>query len=160
MPQFDLANFIPQLAWLTLFFAILYFGIVRLTLPKIGRVVDQRETTVRSDIATAEAVKAQADRIRDGYETAMTAARTGAQASLAEAKASAARAVEGRLAAANEGLDATAARAEAALNQARQAALGEIERIAADAATDIVVLISGHRPDPAAALAAVRSVAA
>lgn len=156
MPQFHLDNFVPQLVWLAVFFAILYFGIVRLTLPKIGGLVDRREATVKGDIADAETAKATADRIHDAYQASLAAAHGEAQAAVGVAKASAARATETRLAEANGALAAHLAQAQAALDAARGGAMAEVERIAADAAVEIVALVSGRRPDPAAALAAVR----
>ena len=43
MPQFEFGTvFIPQLFWLAVFFVVLYFGIVRLTLPRLGKVMDER----------------------------------------------------------------------------------------------------------------------
>lgn len=155
MPQFDLANFVPQLAWLALFFAILYFGIVRTTLPKLGRVIDEREATVTGDIATAETAKVEADSIRAAYETGIAEAQARAQAAVADAKARAARDSEARLAVVAGELDARAAEAQAAIAAARGNALGEIERIAGDAASDIVERLTGARPDAAAVSAAV-----
>lgn len=54
MPQFEVANFIPQIAWLVLAFAVLYFGIVGATLPKLARTVTAREDKVSGDIIAAE----------------------------------------------------------------------------------------------------------
>src|ERR1044072_5287992 len=105
MPQFELEHFIPQLAWLALFFAILYFGIVRFTLPKVGRVITAREDAIGSDISTAERAKREADEIRTAYEASVAKVHADAQASIAEAKANAARAAESRLAGAQTGLD-------------------------------------------------------
>jgi F-type H+-transporting ATPase subunit b len=155
MPQFDLANFVPQLAWLALFFAILYFGIVRMTLPKLGQVIDQREATVTGDIATAETAKAEADSIRAAYEADIAEAQARAQAAGADAKARAARDAEARLAVVAGELDARTSEAQAAIAAARGNALGEIERIAGDAASDIVERLTGIRPDAAAVNAAV-----
>ena len=158
MPQFELANFIPQLAWLALFFVILYFGIVRLTLPKIGGVVDRREATVKGDIAGAETAKGQADRIREEYEAAIAAAHGSAQAAVGSAKAASTRAVEQRLAEADRMTEAHLARAQASLDAARTGAMAEVERIATEATVEIVALVSGRRPEPATALDAVRRV--
>lgn len=155
MPQFDLANFVPQLAWLALFFAILYFGIVQTTLPRLGRVIDQREATVTGDIATAETAKAEADSIRAAYETGIAEAQARAQAAVADAKARATRDTEARLAVVSGELDVRAAEAQAAIAAARDNALGEIERIAGDAASDIVERLTGVRPAAAAVEAAI-----
>jgi F-type H+-transporting ATPase subunit b len=67
MPQFHLDNFVPQLAWLAIFFAILYFGIVRLTLPKLGKTLDAREDRISGDLSTAERAKGEADALSASY---------------------------------------------------------------------------------------------
>jgi F-type H+-transporting ATPase subunit b len=159
MPQFQVANFVPQLAWLTLFFAILYFGIVRLTLPRIGRVVDSREAQVKGDIARAEAAKAEADRVREAYENGMTRARDDAHALVADAQAKATRATEARLHAAGEATEAKLGQAQAELAAARDRARGEIAGIAASIAAEIVERVSGTRPSDTAAQDAVQQIA-
>ena len=58
MPQFDFAAVTwPQLAWLALSFAILYFGVIRFTLPKLGKVMGEREDKIAGDIAAAVGLK-------------------------------------------------------------------------------------------------------
>jgi F-type H+-transporting ATPase subunit b len=159
MPQFQIANFIPQLAWLTLFFVILYFGIVRSTLPRVARVVDSREAQVKGDIASAEAAKAEADRVREAYEAAMADARGNAHTVVAEAQSKASKNAEARLHAADEATGAKLAQAGSDLATARDKAQSAIADIAADAAAEIVERISGSRPDEAATRNAVRQVA-
>lgn len=158
MPQFQAANFVPQLAWLTIFFVILYFGIVRATLPRIGRVVDGREAQVKGDLDRAESAKGEADHVREAYEASMARARSEAQASVAHAGAEAARTTEARLREADAVTRGRVEEAEAALARSRSAVSTEMERVAADAAAEIVVLLGGARPDGEAALAAVRQV--
>lgn len=156
MPQFDVTNFIPQLAWLTLFFAILYFGIVRATLPRIGRVVDGREAQVKGDIAQAESAKIEADKIREAYQATMAEARRNAQLAVAEAQSSAMLATEKKLHDADAVIHQRLTEAEAALVASRAAVAAEMENVAAEAAADIVALLGGKRPTEKAALAAVR----
>ena len=55
MPQFDSATWLPQLAWLAAIFAVLYFVVIRPTLPKVGRVIDERESRVAADLDAAVA---------------------------------------------------------------------------------------------------------
>lgn len=161
MPQFDFANvFWPQLIWLAIFFAILYFGIVQATLPKLGRVMDARDNQVAGDIATAERAKADADRLAADYDAGVAAAQESARAQLLAARTSAASAIEGRLAAANRELDAKATAAQAALDETRTSALAEIETVAADAAAAIVEKLTGKRPADADAGAAARAALA
>ena len=160
MPQFDLANFLPQLVWLALFFAILYFGVVRMTLPKLGRVMTARENQVTGDLDTAAAAKAEADRMAADYDRGVAAAQDVARAKLGEARAAATAALEGKLAASKAVLDARAEEAQAGLDAALAKAFGQIETVAADAAADIVEKLTGARPVTGDVSAAARAALA
>ncbi len=76
---------------------------------------------------------------------------------IAKAKLDAAKASETRLAKANAKLDAKLSEAEAAIAAARSGALKEIEKVAAEAAGDIVARVAGGlKVDAKAATAAVK----
>jgi len=160
MPQFQLANFLPQMVWLAIFFAILYFGIVRLTLPKVGRVMQAREDQVAGDVATAEQAKAEADRMAADYDAGVASAQDAARARLGDARAAAAAALEAKLKKSSDALAAKSVKAQAALDTARDAAFGQIESVAADAAADIVERLTGKRPGGDAAAKAARTALA
>jgi F-type H+-transporting ATPase subunit b len=149
MPQFDFANPIvwAQLAWLALAFLILYFGIVQLTLPKLAKTLDARESQVANDIATAERAKGEADQMAATYAAGIEDAHKSARTAIAEAKAKAGASVEKAVAAGNAVIVEKAAAADASLFKARSKALGEVENVAADAASDIVERLTGKRPD-------------
>lgn len=158
MPQFDFAHvFWPQLAWLAVFFSVLYFGIVRATLPKLGRVMEARDNQVTGDLATAERAKAAADKFASDYDAGIVAAQESARAHLLAARGSAAASVEATLASANATLDAKAAAASAALDTAKAGALAEIESVAAEAASEIVEKLTGTRPPAVDTAAAARA---
>jgi F-type H+-transporting ATPase subunit b len=161
MPQFDFAHvLVPQLAWLALFFAILYFGIVKATVPKLGRLIDERDGKVTGDISAAEQAKIEADRIHDAYETEMKQAHDSAHAAIDEAKAQAIRENEGKLHDASRALVEQQDKAFAALEVARARAMTDIEHIAVESSAEIVHRLSGVRPDEAAAYEAVRAALA
>lgn len=149
MPQFDVANFLPQLAWLALVFAVLYFFVVRPTLPKVGRVIDQREALVAKDLDVAEAAKGEAETIRARYDEGMAAAREAAQAEVARAKAEAARGVEGRMKDVNARLDAQGDEAAAKLAAARDAARASLAATTAALTADAVTRLTGLEVPPA-----------
>lgn len=158
MPQFDFVHVsVPQLAWLAVFFAILYFAIVLPTLPKLGRVMEARENQVMSDIDTAAAAKAEADRIGADYDAGIASAHDEARRRIETARGAAAQSLETVLAKSKAALDARLAGAEASLASARGAALAEIETVAADAAADIVEKLTGRRPASADTAAATRA---
>lgn len=158
MPQFEFSTvFWPQLIWLAIFFAVLYFGIIQRTLPKLGRVMTARENQMTDDLATAEKAQAQATQLGLDYDAGVAAAHEAARAQLNAARAASATSIEAKLAAANAEIDARAASAQASLDVARGNALAEIEAVAADAAAAIVEKLTGTRPaagDAAAAASA------
>lgn len=161
MPQFDFQTvFWPQLVWLAVFFTILYFGIVGPTLPKLGKVVTEREGKITGDIDSAAAAKANADALGADYAAGITAAQDAARARLNQARAESSAAIEAQLSAANARLDADAASAKASLDVARANALAEIESVAGEAAADIVEKLTGARPAAEAVAAATRTALA
>jgi F-type H+-transporting ATPase subunit b len=160
VPQFDATVFLPQMVWLAIFFAILYFGIVRLTLPKVGRVIAQRDAQVTGDLGVAETSKKEADRLRAEHDAGVARAQEAARARVAEAQAAAARSLEAKLAQSKAGVEARQAEADAALAKARGDALGQIERVAAEAAAEIVTKLTGTRPPESDAADAARAALA
>jgi F-type H+-transporting ATPase subunit b len=143
VPQFEPSVFIPQLFWLSVIFGLLYFVVVRPTLPKVGRVIEARETRVAADLDAAEAAKGNADTIRTRYDDGMAAARKTAQSEVAVAKEAAARATEQRLAGLSAELDGRTKMAVAKLEAARAAAQAKLAASAADLTADAVRRIAG-----------------
>lgn len=146
MPQFQLVNFAPQFIWMVIAFAILYFGIVSVTLPKLGRTIDARDGQVKGDIASAEAAKAAADKLAAEHDASVAKAQDEARARLDAARGTAAAALEAKLAQSKAAIEAKAAEAQASLDAARASAMTQIEGVAADAASDIVEKLTGARP--------------
>lgn len=157
MPQFLPVNFLPQLVWLAVIFAVLYFAVVRPTLPKVGRVIDEREGRVAGDLDAAEAAKGEADAIRTRYDDGMTAAREAAQGEVAAAQASAAAASETRMKELGAVLDARAAEAASRIDASRLAARATLAATTTDLTGKAIARLTGLDVPPAeieAALAA------
>lgn len=160
MPQFEFATvFWPQIIWLGLLFAVLYFLVIGPTLPKIGRVMEERETRISGDIGAAEAARGSAEdvetRLREELATSREEARLAVEKSLSTARGK----IETKLAKANAETQAAMAAAEDRIALASKAAGEQIEAIAAESAQDIVARLSPAKPTLAAAKAAVRKVA-
>ncbi len=156
MPQFDFAHvFWPQVAWLALFFVVLYFGVVRMTLPKLGKVMTEREDKIAGDLAAAKSAKETADEVDARYHTEMTASRDAARQSIAEAKAKASKASEARLAEAATAAEAQVADAEARIAKSVKAAESALRDAAAESAQAIVAKLTGVEPKLDAAKASV-----
>jgi F-type H+-transporting ATPase subunit b len=161
MPQFDFAHvFWPQLFWLAIVFSILFFGVVLPTLPKLGRVMTEREDRVSGDLASAETAKAEADTVGETNEAGLAAARNEARAQLIAAKAKAARSVEKKIGTATAKLEEKSAIAQAELAKARKKAMAQVDGIAAESASMIVEKLTGKRPTSAAVAKATKAAAA
>ncbi|PZN92952.1 MAG: hypothetical protein DCF31_14340 [Alphaproteobacteria bacterium] len=157
MPQFLPANFLPQLVWLAVIFAVLYFAVIRPTLPKVGRVIDEREGRVAGDLDAAETAKTEADAIRLRYDEGMDTARKAAQAQVAGAQEEASRATEARMKDLAAVLDGKSAEAAGRLATARDAARATLATTTAELTGEAVTRLTGLQlpaADIEAALAA------
>lgn len=147
MPQFDFATvFTPQLFWLAVLFIVLYFGVVQLTLPKLGAVMGQREDKIAGDLANARAAKDSADTVSTAYQAELATSRDAARAAIAEAKLGAAKASEVRLAEAGAKADAELAAAEARIAKAVTKAEAALRDVSAEGAQAIVSRLTGIEP--------------
>jgi F-type H+-transporting ATPase subunit b len=158
MPQIAQLSetFASQIFWMLIFFGIVFFVIGKGMVPKVMATVDARDTQIASDLAAAEQARSAADAQEEAWRVAANTQRAEAQAVIAKAKGEAAKATEARLAGVNEKLDARLAEADARIAQAREGALGEIETVASEAASDIVSRLAGITVDATAARAAVK----
>ena len=160
MPQINqlLLVYQSQWFWLFLVLAAIYFGIGRGMVPKIERVVEDRNARIAADLTAAERARAGADEAEERARLADAEARAAAHEITAKAKATAAKDAETRLATADAGIAAKLAEAEATLATARGDALASLEAVAAEAAQDIVAKVSGATVPAAKAQSAVKAV--
>lgn len=157
MPQFELANALPQIVWLAIIFAILYLTLAYGALPKVEKVSKQRAILIGDDIAAAERAKGEAETTIGAYEEKLAAARAQALKATAEAKAATSRETEARLKALDADLADKSVAANARLETARDQALAGLDAVAAEATVDIVERLTGRRPSTDQALAALRA---
>lgn len=158
MPQIAQLSetFASQIFWMLVFFGLVFFVIGRGMVPKVMATVESRDKQIAGDLAAAEAARTAADAQEEAWRLQAAKQRGDAQALIAGAKAEAAKATEARLAEVNARIDARLAEADARIASAREGALGEIEAVASEAASDIVARLAGITVDPAASRAAVR----
>jgi len=162
MPQIaQLADtYASQIFWLLLTFGFVFFVVGLGMVPKIQGTVDAREGKIAKDLETAKAATERADAIEEEYRTRSNESRAAAQALIVDAKSKATKATEKQLATADARIADILAKAEAEVKAASNAALTEIETVAADAAQDMVAKISGAKASPTAARAAVKAALA
>ena len=149
-----------QFFWLLLVLAILYFGIGRMMLPKIQSTVDSRDKRIADDLAAAQGARSAAEETEAAYRARMDDSRAEALKVAQAAKTSSARATEERMRAANEEIGARVEEAEGRIRTAADAALTEIESVAAEAAREMVERLAGLRVAGDEAARAVRTAMA
>ncbi len=155
MPQLEIPDYAPQIFWLVVTFVALLILMWGIALPRIGRVLEQRQKHISGDLNQAEKLKQSAQKAMDAYETSLSNARVRAQKLLAETQAKLDKqAVEQR-----EMLDARLskkqAEAEARIQEARKLALSSVREVAADVASTATEKLIGVKPTENAAKAAI-----
>src|SRR3989337_1362624 len=132
-----------QWFWLLLVLGAIYFFVGRGIVPKVEATVEDRDAKIAADLAEAERLRDEADRIEEAWRTRINEGHAEAQAQIAAAKAKADADAAKRVAKADAELAKRAEAAATELRQARQSAVAEIEALALDAARDIVAKLPG-----------------
>lgn len=146
-PPFNPETFSPQLVWLAITFVLLYVILARGALPRIARVMGERQDRIADDLDEAERMQAEAREIEEGYEATLAEARGRAQSLLARARDEARARHEARSRELEARLDNKIASAQAEIDKARQRAMGEIDTVAREAAQQSIERIIGRELD-------------
>jgi F-type H+-transporting ATPase subunit b len=159
MPQLDPSSYMPQLVWLAVVFTVLYLVLSRVVLPRIGEVLEDRQARIADDLDAAEKLKADAEKARTEYETALAKARAAAQEAAGKAREQVAAETTSRRTKVDQELAEKTRAAEAAITAAKTKALAEIRSTAAEVAATAVQRITGQPASPDAVAAAVAAAA-
>src|SRR5690606_13584979 len=71
MPQLDPTYYLSQLFWLAICGGIMYWLMAKVALPRVSKMVDQRDDQVRQDLEAAYKLKQQAEDIKVSYTKAL-----------------------------------------------------------------------------------------
>lgn len=155
LPQMDFATFEEQVVWLFLTFIVLFLIVSRLVLPRVTKVLEEREETIATDLDTAERFKKEAEDVKNAYEEAVAQARKQAHDTIIGAKEQ----IQADIAKAQADLDASlaekAAAAEASIAKAREEALASVGDVAKEVAGELVSKLGGLDGDDAGVAKAV-----
>jgi F-type H+-transporting ATPase subunit b len=156
-PPFDSSTFASQLFWLAITFAILYWVLAKLAIPRISGILSDRAGRIAGDIEKAQKAKADSEAAVAAYEKALAAARSNANTIAEAARNEAKEAADKERAATEAELAKKLAAAEQNIAGIKQRALSEVGGIASDTTAAIVkALIDADAPkaDVDAAVAA------
>ncbi|RYE07884.1 MAG: ATP F0F1 synthase subunit B [Hyphomicrobiales bacterium] len=153
-PPFDPSTFSTQLIWLAITFAVLYFMLSRVALPRIGGIIDARKARIEGDLKEAERLRQETDKAVVAYETALAEARKDASKIAEDTRQSIRDDIDGKRKVVEADLGARMSEADARIQASKSVALGSVEAIAAETAQALVAQLGGGATE-AEALAAV-----
>lgn len=144
LPQLNVHDFAPQLVWLALTFGILYFLLSRVSLPRIGEVIEERRDSIQRDLDEAARLKSETEKALAGYEQARTDARSKASAVAREHQERVTAESDKERTKVELQITARLAEADARISTLKTRALAGINDIAADTAGAIVNRLIGQ----------------
>lgn len=149
LPQLNPADFSPQLAWLAVTFVLLYLILSRVTLPRIGEVLEERRDRVQRDLDAAERFKGDTDAALAAYEKALSDARQKASSMAKDVRDKLTADTEVERTRIESELHAKLAEAETRISATKAKALASVDEIAAETASAVVGKLLGEEVSPA-----------
>lgn len=148
MPQLEqISTFPSQIFWLVVIFAVLLVVMLRVALPRVQGILQERQERIDDDLAQAAALRDEAEGVLRAYEQAQADARAGARQLIREQQEAAAAEAAARNAALGERLAADTAAAETRIAEARREALAGIEAAAGEVAQAMTARLIGVEVD-------------
>mgnify|MGYP001332645065 CR=1 FL=1 len=160
LPQFDPTSWPSQIFWLVLFFAILYVFFSRKALPAIGQTVQNRKDHIQKNLDEAAKLSAESARIKSLYEQSLKEASSRAALAVKDAGDAGKAKLAAGLADFRTRAEAEIAAAESRIEQSKDNVLSDINRIAAEIASEAAEKIAGIRADTSQAETVVRTIRA
>ena len=88
MPQLNPEFFVSQLFWLVVTFSFLLVFLWRISLPRIGNILEKRERKINEDLTAAKELQSEAENIQDKIEQQLKQARSDASELIKSSSAS------------------------------------------------------------------------
>jgi len=149
LPQFQFEYWGGQIVWLLLTFAVLYFLLARVFVPRLRRALDVRAQTISGAVAAARQVQAEAESQAESARNELADARASSQRTATEAKARAKAEADARQIQEEARLGQYLAQAEDRVRTTRDQAMSNVGAIAADTAQAIMEKLTGRSAAPA-----------
>jgi F-type H+-transporting ATPase subunit b len=143
LPQLNVPDMAPQLIWLALTFGVLYLVLSRVTLPRIGSILEERQNRIQRDLDEAERLKGETDKALAAYEQSLAEARTNATAIARDTRDRLAAEVEQERTKVETELAARLAEAESRISSMKAEAMENVNDIASETVGDVVKKLIG-----------------
>ena len=146
MPQLDITTFAPQLIWLSITFAAMFFIMWKIAVPKISDALETRQMRIEDNLNKAEDLKREAEATLAAYEKALADARAQAHNDIQAIQAKLHEAAAKEEAELGEKLDAKLAKSEKAIAAEVNKAMESVRDVAIDVAAEAVQKLTGEAP--------------
>lgn len=143
LPQLNAPDFAPQLIWLAISFAVLYFLLSRFALPRIGEVIEKRQQRIQRDLDEARRLKLETEKALASYEEALATAKAKAGTIAKDTREKLVAEVEQQRQSVERQLAKTLADAETRIAKTRADAMSQVDQIAGETAAAIVDRLVG-----------------
>ncbi len=145
-PPFDSTTFLSQFVWLALSFGLLYFLMSKVTLPRIGRILEERHDRIADDLEEAMKHRTESEAAQAAYEKSLSEARNKAHTIAGETRAKLSADAEANRKSLEAELAEKLASAEQRIATTKTEALTHVRGIAVDTAHTIVSTLIGSAP--------------
>jgi len=160
LPQMDVSTYPSQLFWLFISFALLYWLMDKVFLPRLGGIIEERRNRIADDYDKASEFKREAEEAEEAYRKALADARAKAASIAAETRASLDEEIAGMQSEMDEKLNQQITAAEARISEMQAAAEAKVSEAAVETTKAVVQLLIDEQPDDAAVKNAIEAAQA
>jgi F-type H+-transporting ATPase subunit b len=155
MPQLDPKYWASQAFWLVLIFAILYFAIANIFIPKIKNSLDDRNDKIKNDLDEAKNLQEISEEKLNEYNLTIEKAKKDVQKILFESKNKLKLDIQEKKNIFEKEIDKEVENTQKEINKLKQNSLNEIQNISKELASEIIIEISGDKLNESSIKAAI-----
>ena len=147
MPQMVIPDFMPQLVWLFIIFPILYLTMKYMALPRISEIITNRDMKVINNLNKAEEIRNKIDELNKAHQLAVRETNEEIKIIVSEISQKSVTDAEEKIMQCQNDINSKIKKEKVTLQKEIEGFNTNIEKIANDAATDIVEKIYYTKPN-------------
>jgi F-type H+-transporting ATPase subunit b len=147
MPQMVIPDFMPQLVWLFIIFPILYLTMKYMALPRISEIITNRDMKVINNLNKAEEIRNKIDELNKAHQLAVRETNEEIKIIVSEISQKSVTAAEEKIMQCQNDINSKIKKEKINLQKEIEDFNKNIEKIANDAATDIIEKIYYTKPN-------------
>jgi F-type H+-transporting ATPase subunit b len=160
LPQFDSSTWASQLFWLALSFGFMYVFFSSKTLPRISNILEDRKNHIDHDLKMAEDLSAEAEKIKTTYEDQLKSASHQSSDAIQSVQDQSKQKLNAALTEFRQKYESQVQAMEQKIGSAKENALQDMNKIAAEIAAQASEKLAGISSDPVQAEQVVKSLQA